>query len=88
MTAGGTQVRVWDLLAGGREIACLANHQKTVTSLAVSGYTGPTSSAGPRLLTGSLDSHLKVGGRACDLEGAGSLFVVGADMCLTLGTHT
>lgn len=51
---------MWDVLSGGRELACLSNHQKTVTSVVVSPYAGPASSAAPRLLTGSLDSHLKV----------------------------
>ncbi|KAL6772037.1 hypothetical protein ACKKBG_A28725 [Auxenochlorella protothecoides x Auxenochlorella symbiontica] len=60
VTAGGTQVRVWDLFGGGRELACLSNHQKTVTCVTVSPNAGPDSSAAPRLLTGALDGHLKV----------------------------
>lgn len=59
VTAGGTQIKVWDLFGGGRELACLSNHQKTVTCIAVSPHAGPDSAAAPRLLTGALDGHLK-----------------------------
>ena len=53
--------RVWSLLAGGQLLARLANHQKTVTSLCVAPHAGPHSTVGPRLLSGSLDGHVKVG---------------------------
>ena len=59
-TAGGNHVCIWDVLGGGRLLARLSNHQKTVTSLAVSPLAGPASSAAPRLLTGSLDGHIKI----------------------------
>ena len=52
---------VWDILGGGRLLARLDNHQKTVTCLRVAAHAGPASSAAPRLLTGSLDTHVKVG---------------------------
>lgn len=48
------------MLAGGRLLARLANHQKTVTSLAVAPSAGPVATASPRLLSGSLDAHVKV----------------------------
>ncbi|KAJ1679284.1 snoRNA-binding rRNA-processing protein [Spiromyces aspiralis] len=51
--AGGPCVKVYDLLAGGRQLATLGNHEKTVTSLCFDG-------AGSRLLTGSLDHHVKI----------------------------
>ena len=51
---------VWDILGGGRLLARLDNHQKTVTCLRVAAHAGPASSAAPRLLTGSLDAHVKV----------------------------
>ncbi|KDD74435.1 hypothetical protein H632_c1316p0, partial [Helicosporidium sp. ATCC 50920] len=60
ITAGGTNVCIWDVLSGGRLLAQLSNHQKTVTCLAVSPSAGPASAVAPRLLTGSLDGHLKV----------------------------
>ena len=96
VTGGGTEVRVWDVLGGGKPVTCMGNHQKTVTSLAVVGSSGggeddaegegeagagagesgpyasrrrrrPTVASrlgggahGPRLLTGSLDGHVKV----------------------------
>ncbi len=59
-TAGGSHVCIWDVLGGGRLVARLSNHQKTVTSLAMSPLAGPASSAAPRLLTGSLDGHIKI----------------------------
>jgi U3 small nucleolar RNA-associated protein 15 len=59
VTAGGAHLCVWDLLSG-RVLARLANHQKTVTCVAVSPLAGPASSAAPRLLAGSLDRHVKV----------------------------
>ena len=48
------------MLAGGRLLARLANHQKTVTSLAVALAAGPTAASSPRLISGSLDAHVKV----------------------------
>ena len=51
---------IWDILGGGRLLARLDNHQKTVTCLRVAAHAGPASSAAPRLLTGSLDTHVKV----------------------------
>lgn len=47
--------QVWDLLAGGGGglLHTLANHQKTVTCLALDG-------TGSRLLTGGLDRHVKI----------------------------
>lgn len=64
VSAGGTAVVVWDLVGGGRPLARLANHQKTVTCVALSPLAGPDSAAAPRLLTGSLDGHVKVSGLA------------------------
>lgn len=52
-SAGGGYVRVWDLLAGGRVIAEMANHQKTVTALALD-------ASGTRLLSGGADRLVKV----------------------------
>ncbi|KAI9278431.1 WD40-repeat-containing domain protein [Phascolomyces articulosus] len=53
VSAGGPTIKVWDLLAGGRCIHAISNHQKTITSLAFN-------SSGSRLLTGSLDHHVKI----------------------------
>jgi U3 small nucleolar RNA-associated protein 15 len=66
VTAGGTKLCIWDLYSGGRLLKTLTNHQKTVTSVLVSsssygsggGESSPSSS--PRLLSGSLDGHVKV----------------------------
>ncbi|XP_036383295.1 U3 small nucleolar RNA-associated protein 15 homolog [Megalops cyprinoides] len=53
VSAGGRYVKVWDLLKGGQALVSLKNHHKTVTSLCLS-------SSGQRLLSGSLDRHVKV----------------------------
>ncbi|KAG8684725.1 hypothetical protein FRC09_015182, partial [Ceratobasidium sp. 395] len=46
-------LRVWDLIAGGRCVRALSNHQKSVTSLAFDGSAS-------RILTGGLDHMVKV----------------------------
>lgn len=53
VSAGGRYVKVWDLLKGGQPLVSLKNHHKTVTSLCLS-------SSGQRLLSASLDRHVKV----------------------------
>uniref|UniRef100_A0A8D0BFP5 U3 small nucleolar RNA-associated protein 15 homolog n=1 Tax=Salvator merianae TaxID=96440 RepID=A0A8D0BFP5_SALMN len=53
VTAGGRYVKVWDILRGGQLLVSLRNHHKTVTCLCLS-------SSGQRLLSGSLDRHVKV----------------------------
>ncbi|XP_053147248.1 U3 small nucleolar RNA-associated protein 15 homolog [Hemicordylus capensis] len=53
VTAGGRYVKVWDILKGGQLLVSLRNHHKTVTCLCLS-------SSGQRLLSGSLDRHVKV----------------------------
>lgn len=50
---GGNQMKVWDILGGGRHLQTLANHQKTITSMTFDG-------SGTRILTGSLDHHVKI----------------------------
>lgn len=46
-------LRVWDLVAGGRCVRAMSNHQKTVTCLAFD-------STASRLLSGGLDQMVKV----------------------------
>ncbi|XP_037536847.1 U3 small nucleolar RNA-associated protein 15 homolog [Nematolebias whitei] len=53
VSAGGRYVKVWDLLKGGQPLVSLKNHHKTVTCLALSHN-------GHRLLSASLDRHVKV----------------------------
>ena len=60
MTAGGSHLCIWDMLSGGKLLARLSNHQKTVTCVSVSPMAGPAAVAAPRLLAGSLDGHVKV----------------------------
>jgi len=60
VTAGGSHLCIWDMLSGGKLLARLSNHQKTVTCVSVSPMAGPAAVAAPRLLAGSLDGHVKV----------------------------
>ncbi|KAF8076447.1 Trp-Asp repeat-containing protein [Lyophyllum atratum] len=53
LSSAGPIIRVWDIVAGGRCIRALSNHQKTVTALAFDANAG-------RLLTGALDQMIKV----------------------------
>ncbi|ORY94368.1 WD40-repeat-containing domain protein [Syncephalastrum racemosum] len=53
VSAGGPGIKVWDLLSGGRCMHAVSNQQKTVTSLCFD-------STASRLVTGSLDQHVKV----------------------------
>ena len=50
---GGTELRVWDMLAGGRLLAKVSQHYKDITCLQLA-------SSGKRLLTGGLDRHAKI----------------------------
>ncbi|KGL75169.1 U3 small nucleolar RNA-associated protein 15, partial [Tinamus guttatus] len=52
-SAGGRYVKVWDILKGGQLLVSLKNHHKTVTCLCLN-------SSGQRLLSGSLDRHVKI----------------------------
>lgn len=52
ISAGGNFVKVWDTVAGGRLLANLENHHKTVTSLCYSNNY-------QRLVSASLDRHVK-----------------------------
>ncbi|NXT23164.1 UTP15 protein, partial [Syrrhaptes paradoxus] len=53
VSAGGRYVKVWDVLKGGQLLVSLKNHHKTVTCLCLN-------SSGQRLLSGSLDRHVKI----------------------------
>lgn len=52
-TAGSSEIRVWDCLAGGRLLAKISQHHKTITCLKFA-------TNGRRLLSSSLDRHVKV----------------------------
>ncbi|TGZ85421.1 WD40 repeat-like protein [Ascodesmis nigricans] len=56
LVAAGNTVTVWDIIAA-REIAVLANHQKTVTALT---QTSGSDGSKRRVLTGALDGHVKI----------------------------
>ncbi|XP_066139905.1 U3 small nucleolar RNA-associated protein 15 homolog [Euwallacea fornicatus] len=53
LSAGGTDIKIWDVLAGGKLRGALAQHHKTVTCLRLA-------SEGKRLLSSSLDRHVKI----------------------------
>lgn len=53
LTASGSEVRVYDVIAGGRLLHTFNNHQKNVTNLCMDG-------SGSRLLSSGLDGHVKV----------------------------
>eukprot|EP00798_Chlamydomonas_sp_ICE-L_P020921 gene20921-27769_t len=60
VTVGGNQLCVWDLVSGGKLLRRLTNFQKTVTCVRLSPMAGPDSAASPRMITGSLDGHVKI----------------------------
>lgn len=60
VTAGGTWLCIWDMLSGGRLLRRLTQHQKTVTCVCLSALAGPQAVAATRMLSGSLDGHVKV----------------------------
>ncbi|KAI8125202.1 hypothetical protein FF38_02294 [Lucilia cuprina] len=53
ISAGGTEIRVWDAFAGCRLLTKLSQHHKTVTCLRLG-------SNGKRILSGGLDRHVKI----------------------------
>lgn len=53
ISAGGTQIKVWDMFNAGKLIASISQHHKTVTSLCLA-------SNNTRLMSGSLDRHVKI----------------------------
>lgn len=53
LSAGGTEIKIWDSLAGGRLIGSISQHHKTITCLQLA-------SDNKRLLSGSLDRHVKI----------------------------
>lgn len=52
VTAGGNEVKIWDLVANNRLLKTISTHNKTVTSLGLARNNS-------RLVTGSLDRQLK-----------------------------
>lgn len=53
ISAGGTEIKVWDAFTNGKLLAKISQHHKTVTCLQLA-------SNGRRLLSGSLDRHVKI----------------------------
>ncbi|XP_051170261.1 U3 small nucleolar RNA-associated protein 15 homolog [Leptopilina boulardi] len=53
LSAGGTEIKVWDTLTGGKLLARMSNHHKTITCMTIA-------SNGQKILSGSLDRHVKV----------------------------
>lgn len=53
LSAGGTDIKIWDTVAGGKLIGSVVKHHKTITCLRLA-------SDNKRLLSGSLDRHVKI----------------------------
>lgn len=53
LTAGGTEIKVWDAFSGCKLLAKMSQHHKTITSLCL-GKNGKS------ILSGGLDRHVKV----------------------------
>jgi len=53
VSAGSNELKVWDILGGGRLMRTLSNHQKTITNMSFDASYS-------RILTASLDHHLKI----------------------------
>ncbi|CAG9861017.1 unnamed protein product [Phyllotreta striolata] len=53
LSAGGTEIKIWDSIAGGRLLGSISQHHKTITCMSLA-------SDNKRLLSGSLDRHVKI----------------------------
>ncbi|CAK1580970.1 unnamed protein product [Parnassius mnemosyne] len=53
ISAGGTEIKVWDIFNGGKLLANISQHHKTVTTLRLSSNSS-------RLMSASLDRHVKI----------------------------
>ncbi|KAJ8984640.1 hypothetical protein NQ317_009868 [Molorchus minor] len=53
LSAGGTDIKIWDSIAGGKLLGNISQHHKTITCLRLA-------SENKRLLSSSLDRHVKV----------------------------
>ncbi|CAH0553661.1 unnamed protein product [Brassicogethes aeneus] len=53
LSAGGTDIKIWDTIAGGKLLGSISQHHKTITCLKLA-------SDNKRLLSGSLDRHVKI----------------------------
>jgi U3 small nucleolar RNA-associated protein 15 len=60
VSAGGTEVCIWETLGEWGVVARLQNFQKTVTCVQIPQQTGPDSTTEAFLLAGSLDGVLRV----------------------------
>lgn len=53
LSAGGTEIKAWDIFNGGKLLACFSQHHKTITCLRLA-------SNNKRLMSASLDRHVKI----------------------------
>lgn len=53
LTAGGNEIKVWDMLGGGKLLHTFSSHLKNITGITFDG-------TGSRLLSCGLDGHVKV----------------------------
>ncbi len=99
LSVGGPVLRAWDLMMGGRCFKAVSNHQKTITSLALSmdsdaaGSGGGADSglnsstgggAGMRILTGGLDHLVKVYDPSLDFRVVHTMRYPSQILCMAL----
>lgn len=53
LSAGGTDIKIWDTIAGGKLLGSISQHHKTITCLRLA-------SNNKRLMSASLDRHVKI----------------------------
>lgn len=53
LSAGGTSIKIWDVIGGGKLLGNISQHHKTITCMQLA-------SDNKRLLSGSLDRHVKI----------------------------
>ncbi|KAG5892648.1 hypothetical protein JTB14_025443 [Gonioctena quinquepunctata] len=53
LSAGGTEIKIWDTMASGKLLGSISQHHKTITCLRLA-------SDNKRLMSGSLDRHVKI----------------------------
>lgn len=94
LSAGGPVLRAWDLMMGGRCLKAVSNHQKAITSLALTmdsdvagadaADDGAQAQSGLRILTGGLDQLVKVYDPAQDFRVTHTMRYPAPILCMAL----
>ena len=80
ISCGRNYFKVWDLLAGGRLISTICNHQKTITCMALD-------KTRTMLLTGSVDQYVKIYDMTTDYSVVHSLQYPAPILSMALGPN-